>query len=81
MTINEGEKVGLTGETGAGKSTLFHIMLGLIHPKSGDIIYKNKSIFQNLDEWRKEIGYISQNIYLLDSTIEKILLSIFRRIN
>tara|TARA_B000000532_G_C18596571_1_gene289429 strand:- start:49 stop:561 length:513 start_codon:yes stop_codon:yes gene_type:complete len=46
-------------------------MLGLIHPKSGDIIYKNKSIFQNLDEWRKEIGYISQNIYLLDSTIEK----------
>ena len=42
-----------------------------IHPKSGDIIYKNKSIFQNLDEWRKEIGYISQNIYLLDSTIEK----------
>ncbi len=71
MTINEGEKVGLTGETGAGKSTLFHIMLGLIHPKSGDIIYKNKSIFQNLDEWRKEIGYISQNIYLLDSTIEK----------
>ena len=71
MAIKEGEKVGLTGETGAGKSTLFHIMLGLIYPKSGDIIYKNESIFQNLDEWRKEIGYISQNIYLLDSSIEK----------
>ena len=71
MAIKEGEKVGLTGETGAGKSTLFHIMLGLIYPKSGDIIYKNESIFQNLDEWRKEIGYISQNIYLLDSSVEK----------
>tara|TARA_B100000945_G_scaffold185109_1_gene148421 strand:- start:541 stop:1050 length:510 start_codon:yes stop_codon:yes gene_type:complete len=46
-------------------------MLGLLTPKSGNIFYKGENIFNNLEKWRKEIGYISQNIYLLDSTIKK----------
>ena len=71
MNIEEGSKVGITGKTGAGKSTLFHLMLGLLEPKEGNIFYKGESIFKNLDSWRKEIGYISQNIYLLDSSIKK----------
>ena len=71
LTIEEGSKVGITGETGAGKSTLFHIMLGLLEPKTGNIFYKGQDIFKNLYQWRKEIGYISQNIYLLDSSIKK----------
>ena len=71
LSIDENSKVGITGKTGAGKSTLFHLMLGLLTPKSGNIFYKGENIFNNLEKWRKEIGYISQNIYLLDSTIKK----------
>lgn len=69
--IKEGIKLGITGETGAGKSTLFHLMLGLLEPKTGDIYFKNKSIYQNIKNWRNEIGYVAQNIYLLDDTIQK----------
>ena len=71
MSIKEGSIVGITGETGAGKSTLFHLMLGLLTPKQGHIFYKGKNIFTDLYSWRQEIGYISQNIYLLDDSVKK----------
>jgi ABC-type bacteriocin/lantibiotic exporter with double-glycine peptidase domain len=71
MNILKGSVVGIIGQTGAGKSTLFHLMLGLLAPQQGNILYKGKNIFANLHSWRKEIGYISQNIYLLDDSIKK----------
>ena len=71
LSIEQGTIIGITGETGAGKSTLFHIMLGLLQPKSGNIFYKDKNIHSNIENWRNQIGYIAQNIYLLDNTIEK----------
>ena len=46
-------------------------MLGLIKPTSGGVFYKSENIFHNLKMWRNEIGYISQNIYLLDGSIKK----------
>lgn len=70
-TISEGSKIGITGKTGSGKSTLFHLMLGLFRPISGNIFYKDISIYGNLKLWRNQIGYVSQNIYLLDSSIKK----------
>lgn len=71
LNINEGDIVGITGSTGSGKSTLFHLMLGLLIPDSGNIFYKKKSIYNNLVSWRRELAYVSQNIYLLDSTIKR----------
>ncbi len=71
LSIEKGKIVGITGETGSGKSTLFHIMLGLLPPKNGMVFYKNKNIHADIVNWRNKIGYIAQNIYLLDSTIEK----------
>ena len=71
LNVEKGSIVGITGETGAGKSTLFHVMLGLLQPKSGGVYYKNKNIYEDLENWRNQIGYIAQNIYLLDNTIEK----------
>lgn len=71
FNIQKGNIIGVTGETGAGKSTLFHIMLGLLKPNSGTIYFKNKDINSNIKNWRTQIGYIAQNIYLLDDTIEK----------
>jgi len=71
MSILKGSIVGITGQTGAGKSTLFHIMLGLLKPQQGNIFFNGKNIFADLNTWREEIGYISQNIYLLDESIKK----------
>ena len=67
LSVEKGTIVGITGETGSGKSTLFHIMLGLLTPSSGNVIFEN----ENIQNWRKQIGYIAQNIYLLDNTVEK----------
>jgi len=69
--LNKGKKVAITGSTGSGKSTLFYLMLGLLRPSKGSIFYKGRNIFLDLKTWRDEIGYISQNIYLLDGSIKK----------
>jgi ABC-type bacteriocin/lantibiotic exporter with double-glycine peptidase domain len=71
MNIEKGSIVGITGQSGAGKSTLFHLMLGLLTPQQGNIFYNGKDIFTDISAWRKEVGYISQNIYLLDGSIKK----------
>lgn len=71
LGIEKGTILGITGETGSGKSTLFHIMLGLLPPKTGNVFHKGKNIHAEIKNWRNQIGYIAQNIYLLDSTIEK----------
>ena len=71
LNIEKASKIGITGKTGAGKSTLFHLMLGLLTPQKGNIFYKGSNIFSDLNNWRNKIGYISQNIYLLDASIKK----------
>ena len=45
-------------------------MLGLLIPEKGNIFFQGKSIFNNLENWRKKIGYISQNVFLFDGTIK-----------
>ncbi len=68
--VNDGEKVCIIGPTGSGKTTLFHLILGLIKPNDGVIAHKGESIFSSLENWYKKIGYISQNLYMLDSSIK-----------
>ncbi|MCL2864045.1 MAG: ABC transporter ATP-binding protein/permease [Lachnospiraceae bacterium] len=63
------KSVAFVGPTGAGKTTLADIILGIYTPKKGGVFYKGKSIHHNFDEWRKLIGYIPQQIYLLDESI------------
>ncbi len=70
LEISEGEKICIIGPTGSGKSTLFHLILGLLVPKKGSIAYKGRNIFFELKDWYNKIGYISQNLYILDNTIK-----------
>ncbi len=71
LSINKGKKIAITGTTGSGKSTLFYLILGLVKPTSGGTFFNGVNIFDDLNKWRKVIGYISQNIFLLDGSIKK----------
>ena len=70
LKISKGEKICIIGPTGSGKTTLFHLILGLIYPKEGFITHNGNSIMDDLESWYKKIGYISQNIYIIDNSIK-----------
>ena len=72
LKITHNTTVGLMGSTGAGKTTLIDILLGLLTPDNGSISVDQKEInLENLSAWQKNIGYVPQNIYLTDDTIER----------
>ena len=71
IQIKKGKSVGIIGKSGSGKSTLVDIMLGLLEPQKGGVYLDNKNIKNELSLWQKQIGYIPQDIYLLDDTIKK----------
>lgn len=70
LTIAKNESVGIAGPSGAGKSTLVDLILGLHTPQSGTIQVDGAPLTAgNLASWRQIIGYVPQEIYLLDDTI------------
>jgi len=69
LKINKGDKIGLIGKTGSGKSTLVDIIAGLIILDSGKILIDEKNInFKNYS-WENNIGYVSQKAFILDDTL------------
>lgn len=69
MTIHKGKAVGIIGLSGAGKTTLADIILGLLEPKVGQVLTDGENIYQHPKEWSKIIGYVPQSIFLSDDTI------------
>lgn len=70
LKINKGEMVGLIGPSGAGKTTIVDLFLRLFDPTSGRILIDGTDIKEiKLDQWRKNIGYVSQDIFLKNDTI------------
>lgn len=69
FSIQKGQTVALIGESGAGKTTMADIILGLLTPQYGKIKADGMDIFKNMDAWHRDIGYIPQTIYLSDDTI------------
>lgn len=74
MEICAGEAVGLIGESGAGKTTLADIILGLFQPQNGNITVDGSDIFCADTNWHKLIGYVPQNVFLIDDTIRNNIL-------
>ena len=70
MEIRQGQKIGFIGKSGAGKSTLIDLILGLIKPTKGNIFEDGLILNENIKPWQKLIGYVPQDIYLLDDTIK-----------
>ena len=70
LTIRKGEKVGINGESGVGKTTLLNILLGLYRPTAGGVYVDGRELDEStLRKWQNSIGYVSQNTFLADSTI------------
>ena len=70
LDIEVGSMTGFIGASGAGKSTLIDCLLGLIQPLSGEIkVDGNQITSDNVHSWQKQLGYVSQVIYLLDGSL------------
>ena len=69
LLINKGDFIGIKGVSGSGKSTLIDLLVGLIQPDKGSFIIDGESKILNNPNWRKQIGYVSQNVVLIDDTI------------
>jgi ATP-binding cassette subfamily C protein len=71
LTIQRGESIGVVGPTGAGKSTLIDLLMGLLPPSSGRILVDGGDVENDLSGWRTQIGYVPQQIYLTDDTMRR----------
>ncbi|HHT9158373.1 MAG TPA: ABC transporter ATP-binding protein [Candidatus Brocadiaceae bacterium] len=71
FTINRGQSVAIAGSSGAGKTTLIDVILGLLLLTSGKMMVDGKNISGNLHSWQRKIGYVPQEIYLLDDTVRR----------
>jgi len=70
LTIEANTTVGIVGSTGAGKTTVIDIILGLLDPQEGKLVIDGVTIEQNnLRSWQSNIGYVPQHIYLSDDTV------------
>jgi len=71
LQVARGEMVGLVGKSGAGKTTISDLILRLFEPSKGRITVDNVDISQvDIREWREHIGYVSQEMFVMNDTIE-----------
>ena len=68
--IEKNKMIGIFGESGSGKTTFLKILLGLIKPSKGDILSDDLSIFNNVKSWQSKIGYVPQNVYIMDESLK-----------
>ena len=71
MSIPVGKSVGIVGMSGAGKTTIVDVLLGLLKPENGNIYADGTDVMKNYRSWLKNVGYIPQTIFMVDSTIRK----------
>lgn len=69
--VKKGDSVAIIGESGAGKTTLADIMLGLLLPQKGYVTIDGRNIQHDYSMWTRLVGYVSQTVFLIDSTIRE----------
>lgn len=70
LIIPKGSTLGIVGSTGAGKTTLMDIFLGLLTPSGGDIQVDDQTVTpENLRNWQADLGYVPQDIFLVDASV------------
>ena len=71
MKIPIGSAIGIVGTSGSGKTTIVDVMLGLLQLQTGKILADGVDVSTNYEGWLKNVGYIPQTIFMIDSTIRK----------
>lgn len=69
LSVKKNQSVALIGASGAGKTTVVDIILGLLEPQGGSVTVDGTDIRREMSSWHQSIGYIPQTIYLMDDTI------------
>ena len=70
LEINKNDFIGIVGNSGSGKSTFINLLLGLLEPNKGSIIYNDRiNIYENQDFFNKRISYVPQNISILEKSV------------
>ncbi|MFA7089812.1 MAG: ABC transporter ATP-binding protein [Bacteroidales bacterium] len=70
FSILKGERVGISGPTGKGKSTLMFLLMGLYWPQEGTILIDGVPLGpENTEEWHRKIGYVSQDVFITEGTL------------
>ncbi len=71
LTIRKGESIGLVGASGAGKTTLVDMLLGLLTPTGGRLLIDGDDAARNMAGWQRRLGYVPQTIQLNDDTLRR----------
>ena len=75
FAIQKGERIGVVGSSGSGKSTMVNLLMGLINPSRGTVLVDSKplvtSTYDHTAEWRKNISHVPQDIFLIDGSIAR----------
>jgi ATP-binding cassette, subfamily B, bacterial PglK len=71
VRIRRGESIGIVGPTGAGKSTLVDLLIGLLPPSSGAVRVDGQELRGRERAWQRQVGYVPQEPYLLNDTLRR----------
>ncbi len=72
FSIRKGERVGISGPTGKGKSTLMYLLMGLYKPQHGSILIDGVPLGKdNVEAWHDMLGYVSQEVFITEGTLSQ----------
>lgn len=69
LEIKKGQSIALIGASGAGKTTLADIILGLLHPQKGTVLMDGIDVYAMPKTWARIVGYVPQSVFLIDDTV------------
>ena len=71
LEIENNKFYGLIGKSGSGKTTLLNLMSGIISPSGGEFLVNNMNFSENLYDWKQNVGFVPQNVFILNDTVRK----------